>query len=716
LRIKNKESSGDLKIKAIDKQAFLTQIPWSGNSQWMQLVQKNEFKLSCILPEERIEKELKFSDAPKLSPPTLVSLKGVPFFENFESPFSLKVRDRHPLRIKYDKQNGNSYMEEYNKRYGDRLDFYFNTHQPIFYTAILQFAYRGRGLDYFSVKGNKKIIQLNEPHVIKSLKVSWSDDMKLDNKWHYWSGNILDVVFSEKSTRLKMNSFYSTFWRFGSFARYDQTGKNSTLDIDNIILGPALNSLKNKPITPCYASHDKNIEVWYAIRAGHKVFDALDVKTQQNLVWHKTSNNKAITADLSEVKEGCVELYIKAIDSKGRASAVTSIPFLYDKTPLKATFIERHTKREFFNGSTLFLLIERDATSIDLKRLQLTCNGQSLPLLNHYNYFKRDVTKKTYVGINWIYLARKLIEQSKNGDVLTFKFTNIYDLAGNAHAPLSMALKIDYKADKLAPIFLNIQLPKKYYPYYQHRFLASNNLFFSTHRKISVKKNVLFNKLPMLEISSPSPQRGYLSLSNYGLSKHCFLALSYFDKLSVEDGLKFNLQVYTYNKKTHKYKNYILPVELPRGDKKHHYIIFDVTKMLLDKTNYDDENTRITKINFINFKDKFTIAMTQIAQFAGVSSEAIAKFKCIDRSGVKKEIHWTFYDETHEHVIAEGDADNTTFDLYKLKGVPKETLGWLDINISDRAGNKTEPYSIPLYINPTVKKVKNKADAKKDGK
>ena len=332
--------------------------------------------------------------------------------------------------------------------YGRRLDGLLVKGFNSAATPLLQFRYKGDPMANVSLAFGSYAFTFSEVFNTH-IRFGEGKAAAMDNTWRVWCGIPFD---SAGQLPLKQRvAVPPADIRIASRQERDQTGLHSTLLIDDVACGPAVGPNRPFAFKADYADPDGVAEVTYAILPGPTPFDNRTEEEKQKVAWTPCKNAEVLQPDFAKISDGFNHLVVRARDSRGLWSLPADLPFVCDRQPPKVTTSVAAVEK--YNGSALSLAIEAQLAPPVINNIRLTCLGTPLPLATD-NGFCAITQGRVAYEIDWIWLLRKQLATAKQGDVLPITIDGIADAAGNAVEPVKIDFPIDLAADKRPPTVL----------------------------------------------------------------------------------------------------------------------------------------------------------------------------------------------------------------------------------------------------------------------
>lgn len=402
-------------------------------------------------------------------PPSLLSLGGYDAmllnFEDRQLPSGLggstAVRG---LRLAPERLD--SYLHTRNNAINQRLKTVFSSEANIATHPLLQFRYRAGEQAHLSLRfGRDYLAALNEPTrryrdngdpLLHGDTVRLGQPLHTDDTWYTWTGILSDVPFNH---HLRPHLFAYNSLVFGSWLGIDQTGRYSYLDLDDLVLGPAVRQGSDLTITPRYLDPDGVAAVYVALRSGATPYGQLYPEARQLLNWHQIDNQDTFTPDLAPLTEGICHLYIKAVDNLGNSSAITDIPFLYDRQPPITSHALRDWDLAVSNGKVLHLRFDSDGKSpLDIRQLRFLIDDKPVDVDTQLARLIHTAERDTFL-IDYPHAFADRFTNMADGDSFELRVSDIVDGAGNRADDMTLTIAVDYASDQRGPAWLPLDLP-----------------------------------------------------------------------------------------------------------------------------------------------------------------------------------------------------------------------------------------------------------------
>ena len=317
-------------------------------------------------------------------------------------------------------------------------------------TPVLQFRYKADPMAHVSITAGRYQIAFSES--TGTLLAPGATGI-LDHAWHTWIGSPLMAARSG----LLRDGFVigSAELRVSAREDPDPTGRYSAVDLDDIASGPVVGPKHPLTFRLNYSDRQSVAQVLYTIAPGPAPWANRTGSGQDELPWTTVTNQQVVVPDLSTLPEGLHHLCTRAYGSSGTASAVYDIPFLLARHPPAVSYTIKSVP-DRYNGTCLELAIAGRHAPPLLRNLRLSLDGTPLDLTTDNGQFSYTATA-AQLEIDWPWLLRKSLRNAKDGDVLTLLLDGITDAAGNEAPPQQIPLKVDFANDKQPPAVLPLQ-------------------------------------------------------------------------------------------------------------------------------------------------------------------------------------------------------------------------------------------------------------------
>ncbi|HCE43435.1 MAG TPA: hypothetical protein DET40_07790 [Lentisphaeria bacterium] len=678
------------------------------DADFRKLMQDEAVNLEIFKGAKSKKMTLSWKDCSAVAPPILAKLDGItPFFQSFENT---ELRNRvgfDPGRMKFawDKDRNNTCLIVSNKLGGQRLRTEFNANLSIAQYPILQFMYNTDPMGQISLKlRDKALANLNEPHV-EAQKVRFGTELAKDDRWHSWTGFASDAF--GKNT-------YSPYLfklpriAIGSFGKEDQTGRNSQIFLDDVTLGPAVRQAEQLAFTPYYYDRKDGVKVFTSIIPGENPYFALDGDARKKIVWKEMKNNEKHVPDLGNSAEGVHQILLKAVGQDGRESQVTSIPFLYDRTPKTASFAFKATEEPDFNGSLVQIEWQNNnGAPLNIDAIAATFTGEKTAIDTQFSRMEHRQNAEV-IEINWPYMLSALIDKMKDGESGELLVSGIEDGAGNKTADMRIPIKINYAEDKLPPTYLKPPLPDN--------ILFRLDPLWTKNEQLPVQlrdvKSKIYKEEPtaFVRISGTNGNGAFTfvsskrkKVSKIGINSYLAMRLR-FPNLEIPKTAALTLEIKYEGNKTVQLN--LLDGKIVEGGKIEN--ILDIGKNGWQDFFIDLKQLFILRFGEKEYKKKLHVKdvsliakdlnaevlydVSLLTVFEDFEAEDKFEMNAYDQSGIDV-LGWKLADAAG-NAIGNGNCDGRKFALSQLE--PSDGLRWLELSFVDKAGNKALPIIFPI--------------------
>ncbi|MCF7854181.1 MAG: hypothetical protein K9N51_05230 [Candidatus Pacebacteria bacterium] len=405
---------------------------------------------------------LPWDEQPDRYPPVLFDVGDLsPFlgtFEQAEPPAGMSVDRNYVSFGRYDPRQG-QYLRVANKGTQRRLRTHINTSFNLAKYPLWCMSYRTGIMGHVTMRasfGATAQVNLSEEEN-NAVSVRYGDEWNLDNGWHSWLGMISDAV---GSLPFKKEGLICQSLQLGSFAQRDQTGLYSTLDVDDLALGPAVHTSGQLAFTPRFFDFNGVKTVAYVVRGGTAAYVQLSDAQRNTLAWHSAEPGQQITPDINGIPDGAAWLFLKASDTNGNESRVTSIPFLIDRLAPVGRHDFKSVRDPASNGTQLVIDFDTDGGApLDVSTLVFKWHDEPVRLGPSSATLQHEA-RRDLLTVNWPLAFRRQLDTTEDGEVHQIVVANIQDGAGNRADDLVIPIVIDHGADKHPPTLLATKWPE----------------------------------------------------------------------------------------------------------------------------------------------------------------------------------------------------------------------------------------------------------------
>ncbi len=641
---------------------------------------------------------LPWSDNPSREPPTLLCVgDAIPFFENFEArviPAYLRSeRPRADLRH-LDPEQG-SFLRIANTGQQQRLRAVFPHQANLAQAPLLQFRYRAEPMARITLSlHNNHAVKLNEEFG-PAREVRHGNELVADGAWHTWTGMISDAVGVGPLRRTALATQALTF---GSRLSIDQTGLFTEWDIGHLVQGPAVSAHRPLAVTPDYFDFHGVASVAMALYDGTEPPEQLDADALAALDWREIPNRQKTVADLSGLSDGPHRLLLRAKNRHGHASAVTAIPFLHAPRPPSVSHRLARSDEPLHNESVLRIEINTgNGAPVNLEDLQLKWNDDTVRAAALGSRYEHS-PEKAILLLNWPYIFRDQIQQTRDGERFTLTLASIHDGAGNRAEDAIVAMTMDYSRDKTPPTLLRTEWPANILWNTGWESAVNNDRHFRSRQSLAIKHEP--GQEPWLEHVSKGRQSAFWMQFQrprvWRPARHPFLAFQIRrPAIPARDNTAIVLTLECHGKRTYhiplsgkpKRNEPVLampePIEWKPGA--WHPVTLDLHALLSPLMSGREWNSlRVHRLRFSveTGPRPETTCLRSVFVFSAWGPEHEVKVNAFDASGIAETL-WRIEDAAPTMTFAPAGMDQTL-------------NRWATAQVRDRAGNLSFPWHIPL--------------------
>ena len=641
----------------------------------------------------------------RAGPPALLALEGLtPLFETFESqelPKTL-VADATTMELGYSDETQGTYLDVHNSGKAARLATTFQVANglPIAEYPLMQLRYRATGMAHLSLGFDSRVYARISENYEAAKEVREADEFQLDGKWHTWQGFVSDAIGENRLHNRLLTAHRLTF---GSRDKNDQTGLYSRWHVDDVVVGPAVSGATGLKFAPHYFSFDNVAQVKMALHGASQPYDSLADTDLAKVTWRAITNNAETSCDIKELPEGICHLFLKAVDTKGRESPVTDIPLLVDRTPPSAKCAYEASDDPDSNGTKLRMTVETHGLApLDLANVALAWEDTKMPM-NAYGSLHTHAPESDSLLLNWPYMFRRYIDQTKDGETYTIAITGIRDGAGNATKDLTIPCRIDYASDKHPPTLMRPRFPTNVLWTTCSEPTANIAQYMRVIRGVEAKTMYEENGEPYIRVtmaSDPSTISRAFARPAWTIAAHPYVAFrirqpSADPKSPPRIDLVLDMQgkdtdpllIALDHKESGENRVYLdPPIRLHTNEWQS--VVIDLRKVLDGKlTEKKMFKQQVSSLGFraTNVKNKLELDVQSIFVFADWTSADTVTVNAYDASGMDG-IVWGRESRTSDMSLSPvgvltGDRDT----------------GWFVVRARDRAGNLSAPIRFPVF-------------------
>lgn len=304
-------------------------------------------------------------------------------------------------------------------------------------TPLLAFRYRGDDMAIVNISARKDIWHHFGDQMATNRAV-------LDGKWHRALRFVANTEFAAKPAEAFTRTEVPLIMSANSLPNkpgINRTGLYSRLDLDDIVLGPAVGPTNSLGFHATFTAPVVRAE--YAIVA--------DGAGEAAAEWVATNVPAATVVTQSVVSvagvaEGLNHLLVRGTGENGVVSDVADIPFIYDTTPPQVSLTSGQ------DPMTLSIVCGTNGAPPVLDGMSLAIDGNDVDVRSINDERIRFSAQNSLAWtVHYAKLARRRIQDHKDGDNVVIQVSGVRDGAGNETPPVSATNKIDYASDKCAP-------------------------------------------------------------------------------------------------------------------------------------------------------------------------------------------------------------------------------------------------------------------------
>ena len=645
---------------------------------------------------------LKWADAKPPTRPVLLGINGLTeLLETFESN-APKGTGQAQTRLIYGNSIQDTFMQCYNSDPEHRLAFDLQVPFSLAKYPIMQFRYRADAMTNITLRLREKSdIRLGENNYEKAVKVRHATPLDRSGHWKVWMGMAADGL--RNRAYLKTHFFPETL-RFQSMHQTNQTGRFSDWNIDDIVFGPAVSSPAALAFTPQYFDFAGIDRVYVAVLPNRTPYDRLDDEQQQAIEWSEIKNHELYTPQFRHFN-GIGHVLLKAVNTHGRQSSVTDVPFMLDNTPINSSKIKiEPSEHPAGNGTVLRVtLTTAGGAPLALENLRFRVDGKAIEIEPHLSEFLHQSNTEV-LQLNYPYMLRQQINQSANGSALTFTIDNIEDGAGNQIAARNYTIPINYADDKTGPAWLPAKIP--------------DNMFWRCEweGRSTLEPTLEGAKGNVIDMVHKLGEAPYLMTRSHGKSGHVWQALRWdvnaypylalrMRQPQLQEGGDISVRLRLSTSGEH----VVIPLS---GNDEHPHVlkhnapaqwtggewfslIIDVAAAVRQAAGDKADYVRINQIEIQrNHENKNAeLHLENLCILADWPTKATIQLDAYDASGIDK-LHWQFVTSSGK-ALRQGESRELAIQPAQLD-LPHDVPGWLELRVHDRAGNRSSPLRVPL--------------------
>jgi hypothetical protein len=361
----------------------------------------------------------------------------------------------------YDDSNQGRFLQVSNSKPGQRMHTSLPVNSSMASTPLVQLRYRATDQADISLRckyPNRTLMTKLDNQ--NSTPVRLGTEMVQDESlrdWRSWQGMVSDSFIDAS---LLYDRYDISEMELLSVSGHDQTGHHSRLQIDDVVLGPAVKDSADLAFTPQYFDLDGVAKVRYALHQGSTTWDDLDEQDRADLAWLELEPGAKLVPDLAPLADGVSHLYLQAIDTQDEKSAVTDIPFLLDRKPLELPAPRMVDINTPVSGGKFYEVSIKngDGAPWNPKSVKFSLDGQPLKL-DEWGSLHRHTAQTDTFHINIPLLLYSQLLTAPDGSTINLQMEHIEDGAGNVVDKLPLPIKVDFASDKQGPKWLRLKRP-----------------------------------------------------------------------------------------------------------------------------------------------------------------------------------------------------------------------------------------------------------------
>ncbi|MDD5705878.1 MAG: hypothetical protein PHR35_08130 [Kiritimatiellae bacterium] len=390
-------------------------------------------------------------------PPVLVALAlpdGDACYQNFEGRDVLPgaFQASQPPQIMFDDVGQQTYLRFANRGSASCLRGILAQSYNLLSWPVLQFRYRGDPMARVSLQaGAYGVISFAEQHP-QAVGVRLAGTTSLDRAWHTWIGMPADAIGPRQIyTGYALTPVNITV---GSCKGPDQTGRYSTLDVDELAAGPAVS--ERRPLSflaRCHAP-DGVAGLAFALAPGPAPWRLRGRGVQDAANWQTASTGTWVSVATGVLPEGVHHLVVRARGHRGDWSEPADVPILVDREPVVMSSSVAGAPGRL-NGTVLNLSFATGVGALpDFDKMTVTCNGAPISLLQDAQGTVSYRPDGVFFEMDWPLLLRRQIQAAGDGAGFKLRFDQVVDAAGNPSPAHECSVTVSYAADKTPPALL----------------------------------------------------------------------------------------------------------------------------------------------------------------------------------------------------------------------------------------------------------------------
>lgn len=384
--------------------------------------------------------------------PILLALESEAFrYESFEGAPNVPPGTVGGLIRTQDPQQGR-YLRSANGGQLQRLRTPLLGQTDLARNPLVQFRYKTEPMSRISLRVNRLgDVAFTESPPYDGARTVRGHNPGLSPEWRTWLGFVCEGVSDQAFATSDLLKTAEVILQ--SCGRYDQTGRFSTLAVDDAVAGPAVGPRRPLTVTPRLFDLERDGYVEWALRQGLEPAGTPGADTP----WTRTEAGIPLTLALDGIPDGIHHVLFRPASPRAKGP-IRDLPILLDRQPIPIAH-SLEVVPNFGNGHLLLLRLPMESGSPPcFDTFRATCGDQEVDLSNASTRISIAADAAT-LRINWPLLLRKQIQRAKDGDSLALRFDGLTDGAGNPSDPHTVTIPIRYADDHTPPTLRHSELP-----------------------------------------------------------------------------------------------------------------------------------------------------------------------------------------------------------------------------------------------------------------
>ncbi len=604
--------------------------------------------------------------------------------------------------LRFDDSRQGTYLRFANNGKSARLQGLLAQRYDFARWPLLQLRYRGDPMARVTFHApNAGLIAFSESHA-QATRVPLAPEARLDHAWHTWLGRVSSSTLSRPITA--GYALVESELRVGSSSSQDQTGRYSTLDIDELTAGPVFGPREALVFRAQYLADEPSARCEFTLAEGAAFWESRPRDQRAAAAWTPFDNNTWTTASLDALPDGVHRLVLRADGPENRVSRETEIPFMIDRKPLAIASEVVATDKH--NGTLLNLhFLSDDGAPPRMEMLRMTCNDKPFAFATDASSLVHFTTNGISLELNWPLLLRQQLNTAPDGTKFFFRCEGVTDAAGNASLPHNTMIAMNFAADKRPPAFVPPAAPTN--AIWWAPTLSNPSQLFTVNRELTVQQGVSSDQSGFISLKAGAKDgmvARVFSSPQWNPGAHRFLALSLRlapGTVIATNALLFELRFRPAKRpdgaKPLSHGAYLLPMHRDtRADNK---ILFGNLDWKPERWNDLIVDAAACLRDLAGIADPFTVQEFALAMpaagpavlevragaiLAAWAPTDLINLRAYDASGISG-LHWQ----------GNGHAPHTAFRPARVS-LPAAEPCWMQLTIRDRAGNATPVHLIPI--------------------